>query len=146
MVRLQSNAWLALVGMAALSAIVGILDLVNGVWYEAQDVTGQSISEIAAASHAGARLADFALRLDGLTNIVLAIVIGAVVVFGFRSAQRWAWWTAWALPGIALGTSVVHVAFGAVGPAASGTVVALVEMAVLLASAPRFFARSGRRE
>lgn len=144
MIWVQRNAWLALLAMAALSAVAGILDLANGVWYQAQDVTGKSIEQIAVESQAGARLGDFAVRVDGSTRIAFSVVVGAVIVFAFRRDQPWAWWMAWALPVAALGTSVLHLAFGAIGPAISGTIVAVLGVAILLGSAPRFFSRARR--
>lgn len=50
----------------------------------------------------------------------------------------------WALPVFVIANSLLMFAFGAWGPATTGTEVGLVAALILLVGAPRFFRRSGR--
>jgi hypothetical protein len=68
MLWLQRQAWWALLAMAALPAIRGLADLVAGVTWQAEDLTGKTIAQIAAESRAGSRLADLAVRPAACTS------------------------------------------------------------------------------
>ena len=138
---LRRNAWWGLLAIVALNAAVGLLSLVSGVWYQAEDVTGTSIDEVIADGASGARLAEFGTRMDGLHLLALGVVLGAVLLVPFRRNQAWAWWAMWILPGSILATSAVHAAFGATGPAISGTIVGGLAAAILLVSRSRFIGR-----
>jgi hypothetical protein len=50
----------------------------------------------------------------------------------------------WTMPVFVIANSLLMLAFGAWGPAITGTVVGLVAALILLGGARRFFGRSGR--
>lgn len=107
------------------------------------DATGTTLAEIASQSDAGARLSDFSVRTDGIHLIELGVLVGAVLLFAFRQARPWAWWTMWTLPISVIAASVLDLRFGVAGPAISGTIVGLVAVAIMLITAPRFFKQQG---
>ena len=139
MLWLQRHSWWGLLAMAAASTVVGLIALAGGITYQAVDVTGQGIDQIAAESSAGYELSEFAIRTDGLHLTVMGVALGAVLVLAFRRDQRWAWWTMWLLPLTVLAGSMLMFAYGAAGPATSGTIVGIIAAAILLVTAPRFF-------
>ncbi len=151
MQRLQRNAWRGLLTIAVLIGLVGVWPLLVGI---AEDpsvplgLTGRSLSELAAESPDGFRLADFITRGSGLGLIVNGALLAAIAVSAFRLRQRWAWWAMWALPVWCL-TVVGLVLANGVSPGQappwplfSGSVFGVLSAALLLASAPRFFARN----
>jgi hypothetical protein len=120
----------------------GLFDLATGVTWQAEDVTGSTSGEIAAQSSAGFELIDFLVRAQGLCLIALGVLLCAVLLFAYRLDRRWAWWAMWTLPVFVIANSLLMLAFGAWGPAITGTVVGLVAAVTLLVGAPRFFERS----
>ena len=142
MLWLQRHAWWGLLAMAASAMILGLVGLASGVTWEAEDATGKTIAQIAAESSAGSRLSDFSVRTDGLHLIALTLLGSAVLLFGFRQNRPWAWWTMWSLVVMTFAQSLLNLGFGATGPAVSGTVVGVLEAAIMLVSAPRFFKQS----
>jgi hypothetical protein len=141
---LQRHAWWGLLAIAAVIVVSGLVDLATGVTWQAVDVTSSTSAEIAAQSNAGAELIDFAVRTGGLSFIALGVLLCAVLLFAYRQDRTWAWWVMWALPVFTIANSLLMLAFGAWGPATTGTVVGLVAAVVHLVGAPRFFAKSGR--
>jgi hypothetical protein len=141
---LQRHAWWGLLAIAAAGVLRGVIDLASGVTYQAEDLTGKTLAEIAAESGVGSRLSDFTVRTDGLYLIGLGILAGAVLLFGFRQDSRWAWWASWAFPVVAIAGSVLDLGFGVAGPGTSSAIVGGLGAAILLISAPRFFKQRGR--
>jgi hypothetical protein len=139
---LQRKAWWGLLAIAALIAGAGLVDLATGVTWQAEDVTGSTSAEIAAQSSAGFKLIDFVVRTQGLYLIAIGVLLSAVLLFAYRLDRPWAWWAMWTLPVFVIGNSLLMLAFGAWGPAITGTVVGLVAALILLVGAPRFFGRS----
>lgn len=139
MLWLQRHAWWGLLAIAAGVALRGVIDLTTGVTYQAEDLTGKTISQITAESDAGSRLSEFAVRTDGLYLIALGVLASATLLFGFRRDHRWAWWAAWTLPVMAIASSVLDLSLGVAGPGTSSAIVGGLGVAILLVSAPRFF-------
>jgi hypothetical protein len=144
MVWLQRHAWWGLLAMAAGLSAKGLVDLVSGVTYQAQDVTGTSIVEIGAESGAGLKLADYSVRIGGLYLMAAGVLASAVLLFAFRHERPWAWWLMWTLPALAIAESVLEYR-GVPGPAVTGAIVGALAVAILLVSAPRFVTSNGRR-
>ena len=141
---LQRHGWWGLLAIAASGMLRGLIDLASGVTYQAEDLTGKTIAQIAAESGAGSRLSDFTVRTDGLYLITMGALAGAILVFGFRRDHRWAWWAAWTFPVTAIATSLLDLGFGVAGPGTSSAIVGGLGAAILLVSAPRFFRQPGR--
>jgi hypothetical protein len=139
MLWLQRHAWWGLLALAALSTVRGLIDLASGVTWQAEDVTGKTITQIAAESGAGSELSDFSVRSSGLYLILLGTLVAATILFAFRRDHRWAWWAAWTLPASAIASSVLYLAFGVVGPPITSAILGGLAAAILLISAPRFF-------
>ena len=141
MLWLQRHAWWGLLALAAILIVRGLIDLASGVTWQAEDVTGKTLTQIAAESGAGSQLSDFSVRSSGLYLIVLGILVAATLLFAFRRDHRWAWWAAWTLPLTTIASSVLYVAFGVVGPPITSAILGGLATAILLISAPRFFRR-----
>jgi hypothetical protein len=140
----ERNAWWGLLAIAAIIAVSGLVDLATGVTWQAVDVTGSTSAEIAAESSAGFKLIDFVVRTEGLYLVALGVLLCAVLLFAYRQDRPWAWWAMWTMPVFVIANSLLMLAFGAWGPAITGTVVGLVAALILLGGARRFFGRSGR--
>jgi len=141
---LQRYAWWGLLVIAASGVLRGLIDLASGVTYQAEDLTGKTMAQIAAESGAGSRLSDFAVRTDGLYLIAMGVLAGAILLFGFRRDHRWAWWAMWAFPVTAIATSLLDLGSGVAGPGTSSAIVGGLGAAILLVSTPRFFRQPGR--
>jgi hypothetical protein len=136
---LQRNAWWGLLAIAASAAVSGLVDLATGVTWQAVDVTGSTSAEIGAQSSAASELIDFLVRTQGLGLIALGVGLCAVLLFAYRQDRPWAWWTMWTVPVFVIADSLLMRAFGAWGPAITGTGVGLVAALLLLVGTPRFF-------
>lgn len=141
---LQRHGWWALFAIAVITVASGLIDLVSGVTWQAPDLTGKTIAQIAAESVDGSQLSDFSVRTAGLYLIAFGVLLGAILLFGFRQDRRWAWWAMWTLPVTIITASLVDLASGVVGPAITGGFVGILAAAILLISAPRFFKQPGR--
>lgn len=141
---LQRHGWWALFAIAVISVASGLIDLATGVTWQAPDLTGKTIAQIAAESVDGSQLSDFSVRTGGLYLIAFGVLLGAILLFGFRQDRQWAWWAMWTFPVMAIAASVLDLAFGVAGPAITGGFVGLLAAAILLISAPRFFKQPGR--
>jgi len=141
---LERHAWWGLLAIAAIIAVSGLGDLATGVTWQAVDVTGSTSAEIAAQSGAGFKLIDFVVRTAGLYLVALGVLLGAVLLFAYRQDRPWAWWAMWTMPVLVIANSLLLLAFGAWGPAITGSLVGLVAALILLAGGRRFFGRSGR--
>ena len=144
MLWLQRHAWWGLLALAAIFTVRGVIDLASGVTWQAEDVTGTTITQIAAESGAGSELSDFGVRSSGLYLVLLGILVAATILFAFRRDHRWAWWAAWTLPATAIASSVLYLAFGVVGPPITSAILGGLAAVILLISAPRFFRQPER--
>ncbi|HSM37729.1 MAG TPA: hypothetical protein VK838_00205 [Candidatus Limnocylindrales bacterium] len=147
---LQRHAWWGLLLMSVVLVMFGISDLLVGAPADpgiALGLSGMSLAELEAESAAAYRLFDLYTRVNGWSLAGFGLVSAAVLIFGFRRDQRWAWWTAWALPIFSAGVFAFYVVAGTdpsqppPPPMISGPILALITSAVLLVSAPRFFRR-----
>lgn len=144
MLWLQRHAWWGLLALAAIITARGLIDLVSGVTWQAEDLTGLTVTQIAAESGAGAQLSDFSVRSSGLYLIVLGTLVAATLLFAFRRDHRWAWWAAWTLPVTTIASSVLFAAYGLPGTPITSAILGGLAAAILLISAPRFFRRPER--
>ena len=144
MLWLQRRAWWGLLALAAIFVVRGLIDLVSGVTWQAEDLTGTTVTQIAAESGAGAQLSDFSVRSSGLYLIVLGTLVAATLLFAFRRDHRWAWWAAWTLPVTTIASSVLFAAYGLAGTPITSAILGGLAAAILLISAPRFFRRPER--
>jgi hypothetical protein len=151
---LERHAWWGLLLIALLFVSFGVTDIIVG---PAADVgiplglTGMTLEELEADGPAGYRLFDFFTRANGSSLVLSGLFATAILLFGFRRSERWAWWTMWLLPVWAAGTLVFYLVAG-VDPAqpppppmVSGPIIAAIAAAILLVSAPRFFREAPQR-
>ena len=142
------NGWWALLAIAVLLLLFGVGDMANGV---ANDpgiplgVTGMTPAQLEAEGPNAYRMYDLTLRSQGSSLAVVGGLMGAILLFGFRRGQRWAWWTMWLLPAWMVSASMVGLLIGVAPgqppppPVVSGFVLAIMSGVILLASAPSFF-------
>lgn len=136
--------------MAAVLVVFGITDVFVGAPADpgiALGLSGMTLAELEAESPAAYRLFDIFTRANGWSLAAFGVGIGAVLLFGFRRDQRWAWWASWALPVWAAGVFAFYVVAGTdpsqppPPPMVSGPIMAALSAAILLVSAPRFLRR-----
>lgn len=153
MVWLQRNAWLLLLTMTVLVALIGVWPVIAGINEDASvplGITGLTAAQLEAASPEAHRLLDFFARSGGVALIVIGALLSLVVLNGFRQARRWAWWAMWLLPVWAASTFLLILAIGVAPgeappwPMFSGGVVTVLSAALLVVSAPRCL-HGGRR-
>ena len=147
---LGRHAWWGLLVVSVLFVVFGIIDIASGAAADVgipQGLTGRTIAELEAESADAYAMFDFVTRVNGWSLVLLGALLSVIVLVPFRRGERWAWWTAWALPIWAVAVPVFYLVAGlAPGqplppPLISGPIVAVLCAAVLTASAPRFFAR-----
>jgi hypothetical protein len=73
---LQQHGWWALLAIAVISIASGVIDLVIGITWQASDVTGRTLAQIAAESEAASQLAGSGVRTGGS----YLIAFGAILV------------------------------------------------------------------
>ena len=140
---LERNGWWVLVGLAAVSLIFGLGDLVGGAPDNALAVTGETNDQLARDSSQAYLLVQDQIRAGGLQLMLIGLLLGAVALFGFRNGERWAWWAAWSFPAFTASAAVLHLVDVAPGqsppvPVYSGSIVTVIMVVVLLGSASRF--------
>lgn len=150
---LQRNAWWGLLAIAVLLVIFGVGDMAAGV---ANDpgipigVTGMTPAELQAEGPNAYRMYDLTLRSGGSSLVMVGGLMTAILLFGFRRRQRWAWWTMWLLPAWAISISVGGLLIGVAPghepppPVVSGFVLGMFAALSLLVSAPPFFGEAPR--
>lgn len=147
---LERHAWWGLLVMSVTIVAFGVGDVIVGAPADpgiAQGLSGMTLAELEAESAAAYRLFDLFTRFNGWSLVALGIGLSAVLVFGFRRAQRWAWWTAWVLPIWAGGIFVFYVVAGTdpnqppPPPMISGPIFAALSAAILAVTARPFFSR-----
>lgn len=147
---LRRNSWWALVGIAALFFVFGVLDVASGAAADPAiplGLSGLTLDELRSESAIGLELFDFMTRVNGWSLILLGGLLTVILLVPFRRGERWAWWTMWAIPAWAIGVALFYVVAGVQPdqppppPMVSGPIVAGLSAAILLISAPRFFDR-----
>jgi hypothetical protein len=151
---LERHAWWGLLFITLLFVAFGVGDIIVG---PAADVgipvglTGMTPDELEAESAAAYRLFDFFTRVNGASLALSGLFATAILLFGFRRNQRWAWWTLWLVPVWATGVLVSYLIAGVQPdqppppPMISGPILAVLAAAILLVSAPRFFRSPSER-
>ena len=145
---LERHAWWGLMAIAILYIVFGVTDLIIGPNADVGiplGLTGMTPAELEAEGPSAYRMFDFMTRTNGWSLVMIGWLMVAVLWFGFRRNERWAWWTMWFIPVWTAGIGVFYLAAG-VDPAQpppppmiSGPIVAAISAAILLVSAPRFF-------
>jgi len=131
MPRRSTWTWIVLLALAVASLAVGTMQLLTGATWQAFDTTGLTIEQLTTQSPDAVRLAHYAVRMDGLHVIAFGVALVAVILGPYRAGHAWAWRLAWALPAAALGFAGLSAAYGAIGPATSATVLAVVASVAL---------------
>jgi hypothetical protein len=143
---LDRLGWWLLVATAVLSVVFGLGDLASGTPDSSLAVTGQSAASLQASSPAAYDLIVEEVRTGGIHLVAISLISLAVLLFGFRRNERWAWWTMWLWPVMTAALAAIHFTTVAPGqspavPAYSGSIVAALDAVALLVTAPRFFRR-----
>jgi hypothetical protein len=138
-----TSSWM-LGATAAIFVLFGLTDIPLGTPDNALAVTGQSADQLAASQPQAYALVQVHVRAGGVDFVTIGLLALAVLWFGFRQRQRWAWWTLWLMPILAATLAVLAVASAATGqnpaaPAFSGLLFAGLDAAALLAAARSFF-------
>jgi len=149
---LDRHAWWGLLFMAVTLIAFGVSDMFVGAPADpgiALGLSGMTLAELEAQSAAAYRLFDLFTRFNGWTMVGFGLSMTAVLVFGYRRGERWAWWISWALPAWAAGVFVFYLVAGTDAtqppppPMISGPILAVFTAAILLIAAPRFLRRAG---
>src|SRR5688500_3833939 len=150
MLWLERHAWWGLLFVTLMLVVFGRTDVLVG---PAADrgiplgLTGMTLEELEAEGRASYRLFDFFTRANGYSLLIAGLLGSAILLFAFRRNQPWAWWTMWLVPLWAVGGVAFYLVAGVEPdqppppPMVSGPVVAVLTVAILLVSSPRFFAR-----
>jgi hypothetical protein len=146
--------WL-LLALAAITIAYGVGYLARGAeMADIQDyalaVTGMTNDQLAGQSGAAYRLIQDQVRAYGILVVVIGVLFAAIVLYGFRKNERWAWWVLWSLPVYVASEGILHLVDTAPGqrppgPAITSLIVSALFAAALLVVAPRFFRRSADR-
>jgi hypothetical protein len=140
------HAWWGLFAVALTLVVFGLTDMASGAAADpaiAQGLTGLTISELESQSKAAYGLYDFASRSNGWSLVLLGVLVAVIVLIPLRRGERWAWWTAWALPVWAAVVPVFYLVAGVAPdqppppPMVSGLIVAVLCAAILVVSRPR---------
>jgi len=144
---LERHSWWLLAATAAIYTLFGASDIPAGTPDNAMAVTGLSAGAIASSSPQAYALLEEHVRTGGVHLVAIGLFALAVLIFGFRQGERWAWWTMWLLPGLSISLAAIAYMTTAPGqnppaPVYSGAIFALVDASVLAVSARRFFRRT----
>jgi hypothetical protein len=148
---LERNAWWGLLAIAVIYIVFGVTDLLIGPEADVGiplGLTGMTPAELEADGAAAYRLFDFFTRTNGWSLVMIGWLTAAVLWFGFRRNERWAWWTLWFMPVWTAAIGVFYVVAGTdpsqppPPPMISAPIVAVISAAILLVSARRFFGQA----
>ncbi|MGH2382581.1 MAG: hypothetical protein ACRDG7_15370 [Candidatus Limnocylindria bacterium] len=146
MAWLQRHAWWGLFAISVIVMLFGLTDIASGAAADVgipQGLTGRTIGDLEAESADAYGLFDFITRINGLSLALIGALLAVIVLIPFRRGERWAWWTAWALP---IWAAVVPIFYLVAGvqpdeppppPMVSGPIVAVLCAAILLVRRPR---------
>jgi hypothetical protein len=104
------TAWRWLLAPVLILFLFGIGDILQGTDADpaiVEGLTGLEPSEIEAVSPESATYIDLQYRFGGIQLGFFALVLGSILIFGFRKWRIWAWYTMWALPLWAISVSAV---------------------------------------
>ena len=144
---LERHAWWALLAFAAFAIVVGLGDIQAGAPDNALSIAGMTNDQLAAQNGHAYALMQNQVREAGMQVVVLGALVIAILLYGFRRRQRWAWWVLWSFPlyGVSLVLlQLIDTSAGQMPPfeVFTGSFVAVIATAVLLVSAPGFFRRT----
>jgi hypothetical protein len=148
MAWLERHAWWGLMAIAILYIAFGVTDIILGP--EADPgiplgLTGSTPVQLNAGSPPAYLLFDFFTRTNGWSLVMVGWLTAAVLLFGFRRNERWAWWTMWFMPIWTIGIGVFYFVVGVEPaqapppPMLSAPILGAFAAAILIVSAPRFF-------
>lgn len=144
---LRRRAWWYLVALSVLIALFGVGDLIGGVTVDpgiTLGLTGLTPAELGAQSAAGYRAFDFTTRTQGVSLVVMGVVLTAILLIPYRAGRRWAWNTMWILPAWTVASVILYVGFGVAPgqppppPMVSGPLLGAIAVVVLLLDRRRF--------
>lgn len=145
---LERRGWIVLAVLSGILVIFGVGDVRNGNEADAAipfGLTGKTLDQLRAESADAYEVADIGVRANGVTIVVVGLLLLAIIATAYRAGQRWAWWTLWLLPLWSLGAAaVMFLADRSPGtppppPMVSGPIFFVLAAAILLGSARRFF-------
>jgi hypothetical protein len=149
---LERNADWALLALGVTTVVFGFGYLAGGAQVAdapdyALSVTGVTNGQLAAQSGEAYRLIQDQTRVYGIALVVIGVLSAAIVLYGFRRNQRWAWWVLWSLPAYIASQAFLHIIDTVPGqtppgPALTSLIVSALVAGLLIVSAPRFFARA----
>ena len=137
--------------MVAIFGLFSLGDIGAGLAFESRiavSLTGRTPDQIQAESASAVRMLDYVVRSGGITFVVLAVVLLAILLMPYRAGAHWAWWTMWAFPAWMAAVFVLNIATGTApgqglsDTATSAPVILVISAAALLVDRARF--RSGR--
>ena len=143
---MRKYGWWGLFAIAVVIVVFGILDIASGAAADvaiAEGLTGRAVADLEAESADAFGLYDFMTRVNGLSLVLLGVLLATIIGIPFRRGEPWAWWAAWALP---LWAAIVPVFYLVAGtdpsrppppPMVSGPIVAVFCAVILLFSRPR---------
>lgn len=142
---MRRYGWWGLFAVAVVIVVFGILDIASGAAADvaiAEGLTGRTIGDLDAESADAFGLYDFMTRVNGLSLVLLGVLLAAIIAIPFRRGERWAWWAAWTLP---LWAAIVPVFYLVAGtdptrppppPMISGPIVAVLCAMILVVTRP----------
>jgi hypothetical protein len=146
---LERNADWALLALGVIFIVFGFGYLAGGAHVAdapdyALSVTGMTNGQLAAQSGDAYRLIEDQTRASGIALAVIGVLSAAIVLYGFRRNQRWAWWVLWSLPAYIASQAFLHIVDTVPGqtrpgPAFTSLIVSALVAGLLIVSAPRFF-------
>lgn len=143
---LERHAWWALLAFAGFGMVVGLTDLQAGAPDNGLAVAGMTNDQLAQNSHVYALMQD-QIREGAIQLVIIGVLVVAILLYGFRRRQRWAWWALWAIPVFAVSETLLHLIDTATGQRPpsevfTGAIGTVIITAVLLVTAPAFFRRT----
>ena len=147
MTAIRRRAWWLLLGLIAIFGLFATGDIAAGIAFEPRTVislTGRTVDQLQAESASAYRMLDYVVRAGGITFVMLAVVLVAILLVPYRAGQRWAWWTMWLFPAWMAAVLVLNTATGTApgqglsDTATSAPVILVISAAVLLVDRSRF--------
>jgi hypothetical protein len=145
--------WMIWTVLAVIIVVFGVGDIqIGGTTYDTGEsvmfsgITGMTWDELNATDPAAARFIDGQVRSGGAHLAMVGLLSLAIVIFGLRRGQRWAWLTMWLWP---LWIVVVLLMIlltervpgaGIPVPAISGTIFLVITVATLVLSYRKYAA------
>jgi hypothetical protein len=97
----ERHGWKILIAVSAIFLLFGLGDIIRGMDADpaiAESITGVEWEALQASDPKVANMIDLGVRSSGSSIFFLSILSIAVILFAFRSGQRWAWVVMWIWP------------------------------------------------